>query len=277
MIRTILAFSAFLLSNIMLQANDYYPEIDGWSKSELKEYNSETLWEYINGAADYYIGYGFEKLQLVEYTNKDDVYIKAEIYYHNTPLNAYGIYAYERSEGVEFIDYGLEGYIIYSSLNLVNSSCYVKINCNESTEEIISAIKTLGRSISENISEHPEMPGELLDLPKINQQEHSLKYMPENFMGYSFLENFVSAEYRSDDKKYELFVSHTESQENALSMLQKYLATFKTEASPENNTLYEVDDIFNGSVYLIVYNNKLFGVFNATISSEKIKEILTKL
>ena len=40
-----------------------FPEIEGWSpESAVSSYDSESLWEFINGAAETFMQYGFQGL-----------------------------------------------------------------------------------------------------------------------------------------------------------------------------------------------------------------------
>ena len=48
-----------LAASIPLSAVEF-PDVEGWEKtSEVKTYTPDNLWEYINGAADQFIEYGF--------------------------------------------------------------------------------------------------------------------------------------------------------------------------------------------------------------------------
>jgi len=71
---------------------------------------ADNLWDYINGAADSYLSCAFEDLHIAEYVKGEDLTIKVEVYRHQTPLMAYGIYAMERSPSYGFFDLGAQAY-----------------------------------------------------------------------------------------------------------------------------------------------------------------------
>jgi len=53
-----------------------FPEIKGWEISgEIKVYTPETLYDYINGAAELYLSYDFQELQVAEYLNEKNASI----------------------------------------------------------------------------------------------------------------------------------------------------------------------------------------------------------
>ncbi|UCH15473.1 MAG: hypothetical protein JSV22_05785, partial [Bacteroidales bacterium] len=96
-------FSASVISN----PGDIFPKIKGWEvKPDKIVYEKFNLWEYINGAADMYLAYDFQDLNIAEYTNEQEHSIKVEIYRHSSFDNAFGIYTAERMMNYNFIDLG---------------------------------------------------------------------------------------------------------------------------------------------------------------------------
>jgi hypothetical protein len=241
-------------------AQNPFPEVSGWNGSgEIKTYNPGNLWECIDGAADYYLNYGFSKLEVKEYSKVNDVYIKVEIYDHQLPMNAFGIYAYERTPEAEFLEIGKEGYIVHSALNFYIGNFYVKIYSHHSDTSTINAIRLIAVKISENIKQKDTGTELLSFLPSDEKIKHSEKYFPTNFLGYSFFKNALSAEYTFSDKKHTVFIIHAENNQLTLEMLQKYLDFLKVAEKAEENKLYAMDDFFNGKVLVQQYNNYLIG------------------
>ncbi|MBN1116392.1 MAG: hypothetical protein JXA77_04280 [Bacteroidales bacterium] len=236
-----------------------FPEIDNWKKGKIETYNSENLWECINGAADYYLNYGFEKLEVAEYLRTEDEYLKVEIYQHKDNLNTYGIYAYERYPDAEFLNIGSEGYINHSALNFYTGNWYVKIHSHQSDDQTIEAIKLLADKVSQLQGESTGKPAAVQKLPEEHYKPYTTKYYPSNYMGLSFLNNVVAADYENDGQKYNLFISEQESPEDALLVIQKYLDFSKTDLKAEADKVFEIDDLFNGKVFLLAKDNVLSG------------------
>jgi hypothetical protein len=86
----------------------------------------ENLWDFINGAADTYLAYGFVDLHVAEYKKGKGV-IKLEIYKHTDNTMAFGIYSTERSPSFRFVNLGAQGYIADGTINFFKGSYYVKI------------------------------------------------------------------------------------------------------------------------------------------------------
>ncbi|MEJ2628983.1 MAG: hypothetical protein P8078_10545, partial [bacterium] len=73
-----------------------FPSLPGWQQvGEVKMYHSDNLWEYINGAADHFISYGFEELTYGD-ISKDELTVTVNVYDMGSVLNAFGIYTSEK-------------------------------------------------------------------------------------------------------------------------------------------------------------------------------------
>lgn len=254
-----------------------FPDIENWNKTEEpKVYNTETLWEYINGAADYYLNYGFEKLEVVEYSLSEDEYIKAEVYFQGSELNAFGIYAYERPSKGEFLPIATQGYIQYSALNFYGGIYYVKVHSNQSDDNTIKAIHEIAEKIaSTNIKEN-EKPMVFGLFPEKNKIENSEKYYPSNYLGYDFFSNAMEVAYKNDDDKFKLFLISGKDKETIEGMLKEYFEFVKVKNEIIENEVFEINDMFNDLVILTFRDNMLYGVFD-TDNKKTAKEYLKKL
>lgn len=258
-------------------AQTTFPEIGGWTgATEIKVYNSDNLWEYIDGAADYYLNYGFLNLEAREYNRTEDEYIKVEIYDHQNAINAFGIYAYERTPDAEFLEIGAEGYMIHSSLNFYTGNYYVKIFSHQSDSATISAIKSLAAKTLQNLASDTETIDVLSLLPVEGKMLHSEKYFPTNYLGYSFFNNAISAGYLAGDKKFSVFVIHAASSQGALDMLQKYLDFSKVSEKASENKIFAIEDFFNGPLRVKVQKDYLFGIVELN-DSELEQKILNEI
>ena len=68
-------------------------------------FTKQTLFEHIDGQADLFLQYGFEKSIFAIYrnVNSSDNKIDVDIYDMGGPLNAFGIYSFERSPEYHFV------------------------------------------------------------------------------------------------------------------------------------------------------------------------------
>jgi hypothetical protein len=259
----ILFLSISLLLCSIIKAEIDFPKIRGWNKADsAKLFDSETLWEYIDGAAESYLNYNFRQLEVMEYSRSQYEYIKVEVYHQGSDIDAFGIYAFERPMEAEFLELGCEGYMVHSSLNFYTEDCYIKIQSHQTDEKTLSAIRTIAEKVAVVISEEPDKPILLDLLPDYEKIPRSEKYFSSNFLGYSFLNNVIAADYLSNGQEYKMFVLISDSKETALNTLQRYFKQTKTDTKPVMDKLCSVDDLFNGYVALTVLDRFLLGIID---------------
>lgn len=183
------------------------PQMDGWVLTETpRSYFPETLFEYINGAAESYLSYDFRELVVADLQKKGtEATLTAEIYDMGDTVNAFGIFGAERypenaSVGVGELDY-LEG----EALNFLAGRYYVKLlafGLDAATGQIL---REAGTRIARAIGPGSGLPPLVRAFPAEGLVARSEKYIKMNFMGYEFLSNGYVATYRSAGKDLEGF------------------------------------------------------------------------
>lgn len=84
-----LALVGFLVCGLSLLAAETTPE--GWKETERREYTRNDLYGYIDGGAEIFLEYGFQKLTLIRYgLGKEE--LNVELYRMDNPEGALGIY-----------------------------------------------------------------------------------------------------------------------------------------------------------------------------------------
>ncbi len=72
------------------------PSLAGWRLSGPEFYNRKTLFQYIDGAAEVYLAYGFEQLAAFKLESPNGGWIVADIFRMSSPEEAFGIFSFER-------------------------------------------------------------------------------------------------------------------------------------------------------------------------------------
>ena len=133
------AFFLFFITCIIYGQDSLFPKIPGWQISEEDQvYDANNLWDIIDGAADLFLEYYFVDLHTARYINTDSIEVKVELYRHNSPVNAFGMYSQERDPGYHFIQVGVQGYIEEGVLNFLDGVYY--INCGDWVENCTHVI-----------------------------------------------------------------------------------------------------------------------------------------
>ncbi len=91
--KIVLLLTSVLFSTPLPAQDPVFPSLSGYKiKTDYPVYLPDNLWDFINGAADTYLAYGFVDLHVAEYKKGKNV-IKAEIYRHSDNIMAFGIYS----------------------------------------------------------------------------------------------------------------------------------------------------------------------------------------
>lgn len=247
------------------------PQVEGWKFSEEPlNYHPETLFEYINGAAEIYLSYDFKELSVGQYQKEGfSANMSVEIYDMGREKNAFGIYSAERFPESTFIDIGIQGYIEDETLNFLVGRYYVKLLCFDCGEKTSEELKTFSRGIIDRVSDKGAMPQALSFFPEKGRVENSQKFILENFMGYSFLHNGYMTSYLFNNEEFDCFLIEGDSEEDAEKMLSLYLEA-KKEAGPEKTEYgYHFKDRYYKNIFLTQAGKYLCGVMKIGESSEK--------
>jgi hypothetical protein len=269
----------FIVAFTFIKAADLklFPEIPGWKKNQVeKVYTSDDLWELINGAADIFLSYYFEDLNIAEYENGDEM-IRVELYRHKTLSDTYGIYSCERMPDYPQVSMGAQGYKSQGVLNFFAGNFYVKImsaGVKESNEQTITMV---AEKISGSLNQSAEMPKTLALFPEDGKIDLSDSYIAQNFMGYSFLHNAYVMKY---DKLsgFQMFI--IDLPDKVQIMTEQYIELVKKENVTEDNGILIINDQYNGRVFMKVYKGYLIGVINSendVLVKEYIDKIIQKL
>lgn len=248
------------------------PEIPGWKQDgEVKTFEQNTLFNHINGAAEFYFSYNFQKVWVVRYV-KDEAEVILEVYDQGDQVHAYGIYSMERPPEAEVSDIGAEGYSENNILNFVADQYYVKLNSYHVPDAASSVLMTTAKNVSDMLSDDPELPEIIKAMPEENLVDNTRQYVSNTFMGLEFLGGAYRATYRNEKDKLTMFVIERESSEEIKDLLTKYHEFTQAETGGLVNGKFVIEDPFNGTIHLNWKENYLIGFSGDDI--EKLRDDL---
>lgn len=192
--------------------------LDGWTVAEGPvELSPDGLWEYLDGGAPLYLGYGFRRLVHVRYQLDDDEFasITLDVFDMGSELGAFGIYGSGRPPGAEFKHWGAEGYRSGYVAAAWKGSHFVHAEAGDDRAVLIEKLESLVAGVCDEIVGDPAFPKILGWLPAEGLVAHSERYIAEDLLGHSFLPGGVLADYEIDGRRVKLFFSDLESAEGA--------------------------------------------------------------
>lgn len=241
------------------KAEEIFPKFDGWELNVGdKVYTPDNLWDIINGAADSYLSYDFQRLYTAEYSNNQDKEVKVYVFEHSNPTNTFGIYSQERSDDYEFIDVGAQGFRSGDAYYFITGPYYVQISTND--EGLRDSMEDLARKIDKGLSNNARLPEELDLFPEKGKVKNSEKYIANDFLGYSYLPSAFLADYQVGDESFQLFVLSPDDKQETGKILDKYLDFVEYPEDKRDANKYSIEDPHNGSILLYRSGKYLCGI-----------------
>ncbi len=238
------------------------PDVVTWKIPEPpQDYFPETLFEYINGAAEIYLSYDFKELTAGQYEKGDsNASLIIEIYDMGNEKNSFGIYSAERFPDSQFISIGNQGYLEEETLNFIVGKYYIKLLCFDSGEEAANFLKLFAQDVVKRVKDKGSLPSALAFFPKQGIVRNSEKFILRNFMGYSFLHSGYLANYKLEDLEFDCFLIEGKDAKDAQNMLEQYLKRKGEENVQKITAGYRIKDRYYHNIYLARVENFLCGV-----------------
>lgn len=206
---------------------DVPKEVNGWiAASEVDTYDRKTLFDYIDGGAELYLAYRFNKVEVYTYKKGGGPDIIMDIYDMGTPEDAFGVFTAEREGDDVGIGQGSE----YAAglLRFFKERFFISIVTYEETSQSKKAVFWLARAISDAIRSSGGRPKILSYLPPKGLIERSIRFFhshiilnhyyyiaDENILKLDMNTEAVLARYALDGEKLYLLIVRYPTTEHA--------------------------------------------------------------
>ena len=251
------------------------PELAGYKKSlNYPVFKPENLWDFINGAADNYLAYGFVDLHVAEYKKGKNV-IKLEIYRHSSNTLAFGIYSTERSPSFRFMNLGAQGYVADGSINFFKGDYYVKIRTYSKSEKTLQAAESLALKVSNMIAGDSKMPEVLSRFPDTGKLINEETYINESVLGHKFLNKAFKALYEAGSDSFSIFIFENNSPEEAMVTVEAYLKSVGMDPVGAGSGKYMIKDGYNGTIFLAWKENQIVIISGLSKDQSEVADLYT--
>jgi hypothetical protein len=159
--------------------------LEGWTQREdPRTYDRDTLYDFMDGAADLYFTYGFEALAVGDYQGPGGGWLRVEVYRTATDADAYGLFAYNAFG--EPIGLGVQGrWVSESGLSFWQSRTYVQITARDAVDD--AALQAFGGAVSAALPASGTSPAIVQALPLQDLQPDSVRFFRQQMA----LDNFL--------------------------------------------------------------------------------------
>jgi hypothetical protein len=225
------------------------------AEGKIAAYTSEDLYKYINGEAELYIPYGFERAETVLYA--DPVHkgagLVANVFRMGSLLDAFGIYSNYRTGGMEPAKTGADGFVEESQLMFYQGRHFVQVVASGNADLPTAALLACAAGLSRHLPGGTERPGEL-DLLKVpGALAGTERYHAQGLLGYGFLGSGLTAEAASDKGRAKLFVMLGRSADSITAAIEAYVrqlkeskASFRLDGEHGARQLAAYDPLYKG-------------------------------
>ncbi len=245
---------------------------DGWALIEgPRIYTKKSLFEHIDGQAELFFKYGFQRSVFTIYQNREnsDHQIELDIYDMGNVLQAFGIFSRFRAED-RVLGIGLDSYLDDQSALFYKGKYFVMVY---STESNPSVLRQFSMAVDLKITDHSPLPKEIGYFPKNGFKPGSIQYFPEGLLGYQFLKRGFQGTYiekeenKGEGKEFHLLLAIFKNPQEAISALKVFRDNLykkgkidRGSPSPFGSNALKGEDPYQGRVIIVQKGKYLLGI-----------------
>jgi len=219
--------------------------MDGWKVADgPTDYDSETLYEYLNGGAPLYLNFGFLRMVHVRYQFGDSSLssVTLDVYDMGSDLGAFGLYRSGRPPEAEVRDWGAEGYRSGTVAAAWKGSVSIHAEADEDRPELIEAMEGLVAKVAKSVGGGTSLPQIINLLPSDGLVQLSERIVAEDMMSHAFLPGGVLATYRVAGDEGTVFFSHLAGETS----ITEAMAGLRTHHEQWGEIVEDIDSIGDG-------------------------------
>jgi hypothetical protein len=193
--------------------------------SKAESYNTDSLYEKIDGKAPLYLEAGFKELTTQRFVSKSDPNLWMELYIYDMGniKNAFGVYSEQRREGSEAFPSIQFAYKTGNALYFVDGKYYIEIVGSSESGELSKAIAEAAQKAKANLTIDPNTSiAELAFFPQENLVSDNFKLYVVNAFGCEKLTNIFTARYKIENENVTAFISKRADSKEAEAMAESY-------------------------------------------------------
>lgn len=171
-------------------------------------YNSDNLYEKIDGRAPAYQGFNVQQLRCRAFSLKSaaDSYVDVYEYRFDAPVNAFGMFALERDPKGKPLDFVADGYAAEMGYFFRQGSVYVQIIASDTKPATLAIAKSIADIRAKNLPVDDSGLAGRRKLPAEGMIADSMSFVLENAQGQSSLKDVFQAEYKFDGAELPFFI-----------------------------------------------------------------------
>lgn len=231
---------------------------------QVRSYDADNLYEYINGHAEYYLSSGFRSLNVFEYApeGEQQPQLVINLYNLSEPLFAFGVLMDELAPDAKPLELGTMAFMVEQGINLIYGPYYLQLSSFEEQLDLNAVGQALAQALQQAVGEVAALN---LSFPNLGEPLETY-FVKEDYRGFDFLDLVLEQNFLHQDQEITAFLINAKpekietTQQALLDFLQQDGIPF--EQKNFNDLLYtEVSDPYEGTWFFTVGETRLLGVF----------------
>ncbi len=247
-----ITFSQKLADFLPGKVNQYQPKEDD------NFYDSESLYDYINGSAELYISYGFDKVISRTYEYENHPEITVEIFDMINAKDAFGVFSNQRHKND--MEFGQGSQYIEGSLIFWKARYFVSVVTHTETTVTRNTIFDIAERIDSAISSTGKKPSIITLIPEENRLAHSTCYFHHYIWQNSYF--FISTDniFSINEKTDAVLAKYGDSESRFFLLIIKYNENKKAEIAFQ--AFYNLFEEDGNKKWIKAEKNTYFGAEN---------------
>ncbi len=216
--------------------------VSGWTqKGPARTFNSETLFEYMDGNSEGYLIYGFNGMKGVTCQRGEDTLV-IDLSEMDNPDAAYGLYTATRDPNTPDEKIGMAGQVMPRKAIFVKDRYYLEISANPEKDHS-AALRAFVTAFEKQMTGRTSLPEALSLFPQ--EKRTSLRLVPESVLGIRLLKRGYAAEYEFA----KAFLVSEQSPQSAAAVMEKLRARFAgSENAQVGDEAFRAEDRYLGKL-----------------------------
>jgi hypothetical protein len=237
----------------------------GWLRLlKLERFVGDSLFEYIDGAAEMYHKYDFVEVIVATYIEQGNT-ITADLYRFEGPDRAFGMYTTLRPDEPDTVAIGVEGFRFGANLVFVRGSHLVNVYTYDDFEGMLPALRSIASALNDKVPGTLKKPDVFSLFPERGRIRFTEKIFAEGFLSHGFLTDVHTVDYSIDGERARLFMTSDPAGEKLAQWLDTAGATadaapgWESEIFGEGKAL-RINHDYHGEIVAGWRGGKLVGV-----------------
>lgn len=235
---------------------------DGWTQQgSAREYAPETLFDYMDGNAEGYLIYGFQRMDGISCT-RDGMQLIVDVSLMDSPESAWGLFASNRDPRRPVSSIGMAGQVLDNRAIFAKGSRFVEFSVAP-TGDHHELLSRLAKEWAARFTGDTTPPAALGWFPRSGLKPESIRLIPSSVLGVSQLRRGFVADYESGMRA---FIVPEKSAESAQQVMQELSKRFGAGPPPPAQVADEsflASDRYLGQMCIFRKGDKVAGAFKA--------------